>query len=43
MATKINKYKLNATYTTKLYTFVDKLDDNTKKEINDGCKRNLNG
>jgi hypothetical protein len=36
MKEKINKYKLKVNYSSKLEEFVEKLDDNTKKDISNG-------
>jgi len=40
MTKKINKYKLKLSYSSKLEKFVEKLDGNTKKDIENGNNTN---
>lgn len=40
MKDKINKYKLKVTYSSKLDDFVNKLDNKTKKDIDNGSDTN---
>jgi hypothetical protein len=40
MKDKINKYKLKVNYSSKLDKFVDKLDNKTKKDIDNGSDTN---
>lgn len=37
---EINKYKLKEQYSTKLNAFVDELDNNLKKDIENGSNAN---
>ena len=40
MEKNINKYKLKINYSSKLDKFVEKLDDNIKKDIENGSNTN---